>query len=134
MSGERPHGVVEIEPVVRPGRLWAGVLLAPAAWVAQGALGWWFGYEACTPFGIGGARAAVTVLSIVALAMAITGGWIAWTNWGRTTSERHPTQVKAWDRVEFMSAGGVLVSGVFALGIAWAALSAALLHECGGMR
>jgi hypothetical protein len=134
VSSQPPHGVAALEPAVRPRRLWAGVLLAPAAWIAQGALGWWFGYAACTPFGVGSARAGVAVLSIVALAIAVAGGWIAWTNWGRTTDERHPTRVLAWDRVEFMSAGGVLVSGVFALGIVWAALSAVLLHECGGMR
>jgi hypothetical protein len=117
-----------------PGRLWTGVLLAPAAWIAQGSLGWYFGYQACAGLTPPSARVALGVLSIVTLALAVAGLWIAWGNWGQTTSERHIGQVKAMDRVEFMSAGGVLVSTVFAIGIAWAGLSALLLHECGGMR
>lgn len=110
------------------------MLLAPAAWVVQGALGWYFGYEACTSFGVTGARTTLAVISVTALALACSGWFIAWSNWGRTTSERHPTQIDGWDRVEFMSAGGVLVSSVFAIGIVWATLGPALINACGGMR
>ena len=120
--------------VVPPARLWAGVLLAPAAWIAQGSLGWYFGYEACAGLGSGGARIALAILSIVALALALGGGWVAWTNWGRTGDERRVGDIKGRDRVEFMSAGGVLVSGVFTIAIAWAGLSPVLLRVCGGMR
>jgi len=109
-------------------------LLAPAAWIAQGSLGWYFGYEACAGLTTGGARVALAVLSAVALVAGLVGMSIAWSNWGRITPERHPMDIKGWDRVEFMSAGGVLVSGMFTIGIVWAALSPVLLHECGGMR
>jgi hypothetical protein len=115
-------------------RLWAGVLLAPAAWIAQGALGWYFGYEACTTFGVGPARVALVVLSLIALVIAAAGGVIAWTNWGAVSPGRHPGHVHAGNRVEFMAAGGVLVSTMFVIGIGWAALSALLLATCGGMR
>jgi len=115
-------------------RLWTGVLLAPAAWIAQGALGWYLGYEACTTFGIASARVSLIVLSVSALAIALTGGFIAWTNWGRVTEVRHPGHVQASRRVEFMAAGGVLVSTMFVIGIGWATLSALMLDACGGMR
>ena len=134
-AAHRRADVSTVHPAfVPPARLWTGVLLAPAAWIAQGALGWYFGYEACDALTAGGARAAIAALSIVAFALALGGWWVAWMNWGRTTADRHPSNVKGWDRVEFMSAAGVLVSTVFAIGIAWAALSGVLLHECGGMR
>lgn len=131
----RPSDVSTLHAAAIPtARLWSGLLLAPAAWIAQGSLGWYFGYEACTDFGIGGARTSLLVLSLITLACALSGWWLAWTNWGRTVSERHPMRIKAWDRVEYMSAGGVLVSSIFSLGIVWAGLSPLLLHGCGGMR
>ncbi len=134
-AAHRRTDVSTLHPAaVPPGRLWTGVVLAPAAWIAQGALGWYVGYRACAGETTAGARMALSVLTLAALAAALTGLAVAWGNWGRTTPERHVADVKAWDRVEFMSAGGVLVSGVFTIGIAWAGLTAILLHECGGMR
>ena len=123
----------DVREVTAP-RLWAGVLLAPAAWIAQGALGWYLGYEACTTFGVAQARLALMILSLLALGIAVASGLIAWTNWGAVSRERHPGHVHGWNRVEFMAAGGVLVSGVFVIGIGWATLSAVLLDACGGMR
>jgi hypothetical protein len=115
-------------------RLWTGVIAAPAAWIAQGALGWYFGYEACGGWTPAGARIAVAVLSALALVAALAGWSVAWRTWGRVAAERRPFDVTGWDRVEFMSAGGVLVSSIFIIAIVWAALSALLLRECGGMR
>jgi hypothetical protein len=128
------NGVPHERRDVAPTRLWAGVLLAPAAWIAQGSLGWYFGYEACTTFGVGPARVTLIVVSLITLAIAVAGGSIAWTNWGSVSQERHPAHVHGWDRVEFMSAAGVLVSAMFVIGIGWAMLSALLLDSCGGMR
>ena len=135
MTNHRRSDVSTVHPAdIAPARLWTGVLLAPAAWIAQGALGWYFGYEACAGLGAGGARVALEILSAIALVLALVGLSVAWSNWGRTTPERHPMRVKGWDRVEFMSAGGVLVSGIFVIAIVWAGLSGILLHECGGVR
>jgi hypothetical protein len=116
------------------GRLWAGVLIAPVAWIAQGGLGWYFGWASCTVLTIDGARLVIGTISLVALVAALAGLAIAWGNWGHVAVERHVTRVKGRDRVEFMSAGGVLASGMFAIGIAWAGLTSVLLHQCGGMR
>lgn len=131
----RPSDVSTVHAADIPqGRLWAGVLLAPAAWIAQGSLGWYFGYQACDGLTVSGTRAALTVLSLLTLAVALAGWWIAWTSWGATSRERHVLDVKAWDRVEYMAAGGVLVSSIFAVAIVWGSLSAAFLSRCGGMR
>jgi len=134
-AAHRRSDVSTMHPAdVSPRRLWAGVLLAPAAWIAQGSLGWYFGYQACAGLTVPGARVSLTILSAVTLAVAATGGWMAWTCWGQTTAERHPLHITAWDRVEYMAAGGVLVSGIFAIAIMWGGLIAAFINECGGMR
>lgn len=134
-AGHRRSDVSTVHPAnVSQRRLWAGVLLAPAAWIAQGSLGWYFGYAACAGLTAPGARITLTVLSAVTLAIALIGGWTAWSCWGETGVERHPLDIKGWDRVEYMAAGGVLVSGMFAIAIVWGSLTAAFLHECGGMR
>ena len=131
----RPSDVSTRHPAAIPAsRLWTGVLLAPAAWIAHGALGWYFGYEACGGLTAEGARAALGVLFIVAIVLALAGGWIAWSNWGQTTPERHVGHITAWDRVEYMSAGGVLVSGIFTIAIIWNGLIPLFVFHCGGMR
>lgn len=131
----RPSDVSTRHPAnLSAGRLWTGVLLAPAAWIAHGALGWYFGYQACAGMSSGTARVALGILFVVAATLALTGGWIAWNNWGQTTAERHVGDIKAWDRVEYMAAGGVLVSGVFTLAIVWNGLIPLFVFECGGMR
>jgi hypothetical protein len=135
MTGHRPSEISTLHPAdVPPGRLWTGVLLAPAAWITQGSLGWYFGYQACAGLGVAGARTALMVLSLVCLGFALVGGWVAWSSWGLTATERHPLDVKGWDRVEYMAAGGVLISSIFVIGIVWGGLSPVLLNECGGMR
>jgi hypothetical protein len=134
-AGHRRSEVSTVHPAdIPPTRLWAGVLLAPAAWIAQGSLGWYFGYQACVGLTVGGARVALVVLSLVTLAIALAGWWIAWSSWGLTVPERHLFDIKARDRVEYMAAGGVLVSSIFALAIVWGGLSPLFLNECGGMR
>lgn len=131
----RRSDVSTVHPAdIPPRRLWAGVLLAPATWIAHGALGWYFGYAACGGLTAGGARTALWILFVVALVLALTGGWIAWGNWGRTTPERHIADVKGWDRVEYMSAGGVLISGIFTIAIIWNGLIPLFVGQCGGMR
>jgi hypothetical protein len=119
---------------IPPGRLWTGVLLAPAAWIAHGALGWYFGYEACGGLTASGARAVLGILFVIAIVLALAGGWIAWGNWGHTTSERHVGHIKGRDRLEYMSAGGVLVSGIFTIAIIWNGLIPLFIFHCGGMR
>ncbi len=136
MTGEhRRSDVSAVHPADVPEwRLWAGVLLAPAAWIAQGSLGWYFGYEACGGLTIPVARTVLTILSLIALSVAMAGGLIAWSSWGRVVPERHPGDIKGSDRVEYMAAGGVLVSSVFAIAIVWGGLTAAFVNACGGMR
>jgi hypothetical protein len=127
------HTAHEREPVP-PGRLWYGVFAAPAAWIAQGAFGWLAGSRICTSMTVGAVRTTVALLSIGMLVIAISGLVVAHGNWKRSSDAPHPTAVSGWDRVEFMSAAGVLLGVMFIIAIVWAGLGSALLDRCGGMR
>jgi len=116
---------------VPEGRLWFGVLVAPAAWIAQGALGWFFGYRVCTSMSIAAVRTTLGVISVLAIAMTIAGLITGVMNWRQTDGD---VGVEAWDRVAFMSLAGVFVSASFLVASIWAGLTPVLLSSCGGMR
>ena len=110
------------------------MLVAPAAWIAQGALGWYWGYTACTTLTPSGARATLAVLTIAALVASVTGLAIAWTNWGRITRERHVTEVNAWDRVEFMAQAAFYGGVILLVNIVMFGLAPLIIASCQGAR
>jgi len=112
-------------------RLWFGILAAPVAWVAQGALGWFFGYRVCTSMSIAAVRTTLGVISVLAIAITVAGLMTGWRNWRQTDGD---VGIEAWDRVAFMSLAGVFVSASFLVGSIWAGLTPVLLNSCGGMR
>jgi len=112
-------------------RLWFPILVAPAAWIAQGGLGWFFGYRVCTSMSIVTVRSVLGVISVLAVATTLAGLFTAWRSWQQSDG---PAGVDAWDRVAFMSLAGVVVSASFLLGSIWAGLTPVFLGSCGGMR
>ncbi|MGE3958373.1 MAG: hypothetical protein AB7H96_16800 [Vicinamibacterales bacterium] len=116
---------------VHTGRLWFGLLAAPAAWVAQGALGWFFGERICTAMSVGTVRLVIGAVSIAALAIVGAALLTGWRSWQASTDR---TGIEGWDRVTFMAMGGVLVSASFLVGTLWAGLSPMFIDACGGMR
>jgi hypothetical protein len=124
-------GHAEHHREVSEARLWFGVLAAPAAWIAQGALGWFFGYTVCTSMSLPSVRVVLAVISIAAIAVTVAGLFTAWRNWEQS---RGPAGLEAWDRVAFMSIAGILVSCSFVAGTVWAGLTPVMLDSCGGMR
>lgn len=114
-----------------PSRLWFGLLAAPFAWTAQGALGWFFGGRICTSMSIPSVRLAIALVSLAAAALAAWGLLTAWRSW-RQTGDRGTFEAR--DRVAFMSMAGIFVSGSFLLGTLWAGLTPLLIDSCGGMR
>lgn len=119
-----------MRPYIEPRRLWFGLLAAPFAWSVQGLLGWFFGARICTQMSIGSVRTIVGLIGIVALAVAVGGLLVGIGNWRVAVREERVAE----DRVEFMSLGGVLVSGAFVLGTFWGALNAVFINVCGGAR
>jgi hypothetical protein len=116
---------------VPEGRLWFGILAAPAAWIAQGALGWFFGYRVCTSMSIASVRTTLSIISLLAIGMTLAGLITGWRNYRQFDGD---IGVEAWDRVAFMSLAGVFVSAAFLVGSIWAGLTPVLLDSCGGMR
>jgi len=114
--------------------LWFGLVAAPLAWTTQGLLGWFFGARVCASMTPGSVRVTLGIISLIALAIAIAGIGAGLRNWRRASDAPHPVHAEAWDRVEFMALGGVLVSSAFTLGIFWAGLSSAFLFTCGRVR
>lgn len=114
--------------------LWFGLLAAPLAWTFQGLLGWWAGERICTDLSITGVRILVAIVSLLALIVALAGVAVAFRAWNAASSAPHVVHAEAWDRVEFMALGGLLVSSAFTLGIFWAGLPAVMLSACGHVR
>ncbi len=115
---------------IAPGRLWFGLLAAPAAWSVQGLLGWFFGARICTEMSIGGVRTVVGLIGIAAIAVSVVALAVGIGNWRTATAETDAAE----NRIEFMSLGGVLVSGAFILATFWATLNAVFISVCGGVR
>ena len=113
-----------------PRRLWSGILLAPAAWVLEGLFGWAVGARICTSLSIASVRLIIGGFSVLMLAAAAAGLWIAVGSWREATGD---AQIPS-DRVEFMALAGVFVSTSFVIAVFWSGLSAAVLNVCGRMR
>ena len=132
-----PHRRFEISsapPAAPPAsRLWTPLIAGPAAWIAQGLLGWYVGSLPCGSMSTGAARVALGAISIGALVIAVAGLLIARTNW-LSASPEPLNALNASDRVQFISTIGLLTCAVFIVGIVWAGLTSVFLHDCGRMR
>lgn len=117
--------------------VWFAIVAGPVAWALQLLVGWWIEAWSCTPtsvqtwspdtgrwlqFGVGLVCLAVT---LAALAAGIAA-------WRRSANTGTLTRTTA--RPDFMAATAVLVSGVFALAIAWSGLAALMLPTCATVR
>lgn len=112
-------------------RLWSAILVAPAAWAAQGGLGWFYGERVCTSMSVESVRLVVGGVGLLAVVAAIWALLVAWSNW-RDSDANQP--LDAGDRITFMSLCGLVVSASFVVGTAWAGVAPLLIDRCGGMR
>jgi len=125
------------QPRVPGARLWAGVLLAPAAWTVAELLGYVLVARACDGGSASIAARAGVTQDIVAIGLGIVaaiGLVIAVGNWQRvrdTTSNGEPA---AWGRAEFMALAGVVASALFLLGIVFFALPPLFGNACNQVR
>lgn len=120
-----------------PRRLAAGLLVAPAAWTVNELLGWYISAQACAggdaAWGLlrpGGVRAAITLVGVVALAVAAGGAMTAGRSWRRLSPDRRLVSVQAFDSREFLAVAGLIVSAAFAAGIVLFTLPALLVGVC----
>jgi hypothetical protein len=102
--------------VSRPGALWAGWLLAPAAWLAHLSLSYALAPLACRH----GSLVVLHLLTAAMLAAALAGAWLARRNRRRGDDGRS----------EFLGAAGMWLSLLFAAVIAVQGLPPALPGAC----
>ena len=127
-------------PPVANARLWAGVLLAPAAWSVAELLGYVLVARACDREpGAGIAHAGITqdVVAVVLGVIAIIGLVIAVGNLrtiGDVGDREMPGVPTVQGRARFMALAGVVMSSLFVLGIVFFALPPLLVNWCNQIR
>ena len=126
------------QPPVASSRLWAGVVIAPAAWSVSELLGYWLAARACDRGSASTAANAGVVQDVLAVVLglvAVTGLVIAVGNWRRVRESSGSTGgPAAWGRAEFMALGGTVASALFVLGIILFALPPLLVNACDQVR
>jgi len=125
-----PHHLTE-------SRLWYGFTAAPAMWVIQELLGVIISAQNCpanlpgwSEIGGTGIKVLLALISLGLLAIAVSGGIVAYGNWRRLAGSRDPVHADGITREVFMSVGGILVSTAVVAGILWAGLPSLILNQC----
>ena len=132
---------VESAPV-RASRLWAGVLLAPAAWLVAELAGYYLAARSCEPVtggvpmpGTVAPRVVQAVLAGVLALVAVAGLVLAIGN--RRALEPHAsasTGGTVRGRAHFMAMAGVIASALFLLGIVLFGLPPFFVNACSQVR
>jgi hypothetical protein len=117
-------------------RLWIGVLAAPLAWVAAEGVGYVTSARLCeAPVGIlqsaNPARVVNVIICGICLLVALAGLVVAIDNYRRM---RTGAANVPFGRAEFLSAGGVFTSVVFASAIILFAIPALVVNVCNHVR
>lgn len=131
---------------IRESLLWLGLFGAPVLWSLQLLANYAAIAHGCSPapdghaaLSVGGLRAAVWMVTVVAAAGAAAAGLAAWRAWQRTKGERAAPNAEAHEslreigegRTRFMAFLGLLSSGLFLIAVLFSALSLVLVPGCG---
>ena len=106
--------------------LWAGILIAPAAFAANLQLGYLLVHPAC----LRNDMTPLHVMQILCLAAAVGGGLIAWRALRRARAGVSGEAGGPGDRSRFLARLGVWTSALFALVIVTQAVPSFVLHQC----
>jgi len=131
----------DLRPDAPPPRLWFAVLGAPAAWAAQGLLGWLVALGACghqgdastpwlSPSGLRGVEIVISAVALIVAASALSFGLKAW----HRSGNRVGAPVQASAPYDFLASIAVLGGVAFLLGIVWGTLPIFMLSVCEAMR
>lgn len=131
-------------------RLWAGLLLAPGAWLVAEMAGYYMASRSCElgapglPLGSFAApRVAHVVLVMLMLVAAVTGLTLAVGSWRALYGGRAPHEEREREdrtappelgRARFMALAGVLVSVLFTGGLVLFGISAFVVNACSQAR
>ena len=136
---------------VAPAALWFGIFGGPAAWTIQTLVDLPLASHACFPRleplarpVLHGMQGIVLVVSLLAVAVSIAAGLVAWRSWSRTRAEQQEGAGKGSDhdhpsalletgegRTRFMALCGVLTSIVFVVVTAAQLATVMLVAPCG---
>lgn len=119
------------------GWAWFGMSAAPTAWLVQEAVCYAVVAQACYPGfapretpAFGGWLIPVMGVTVLAAAAAIAGGLTAWRHFGEG-SDGHGAFLPGEVQQKFLAFAGLLLSGVFLLGIFVNLAAVVLLPACG---
>lgn len=141
---EAPSENYEPDRRAGPGvvRLFAGMVIAPFAWALQVLIGYSVAAHACFPTDIsldapvwGNLRAIVGATSVLLWILLGIGCGVAWWNWRATRPQSNvgAGQIiqKGTGRPRFMALCGVIVSGLFAIALAFTSVGIFWVPSCG---
>jgi hypothetical protein len=122
--------------------LWFGLFGAPVIWSIQLMLNYALVAHACYPASeplsapvFGGLRTTVLATSAVALVIALAAGATAWQSWRATRQEHRGGEEALLEvgegRTRFMALAGMLVSGLFLLGVIMNSIPLFIMQPCG---
>jgi hypothetical protein len=116
------------ETFSRPGgilALWAGLLVAPVAWLTQMQVAYMVVTLDCSA-----GTAPLHVTTVVALVAAAAGGYVAWLEWRRAGPAWPGEGAGAVSRSRFMAALGLLTSAMFFVVILAQGVATFILDPC----
>jgi hypothetical protein len=136
VPSERPDATVP----VGLGRLWFGVLAAPAAWLLMEIVGYYLAARSCEPgtggvplTGVSNLRTTHVILDVIALVVASIGLLTAVRSW-RALPQPRGEATAARGRAHFMAFLGVLTSVLFLGGLVLFGVPAFLVNVCSQAR
>lgn len=109
--------------------LWFAVLAGPVAWTIGLNLDYSLVRVAC----VRETMLLLHLVTLVTLALAAAGGWVAWREWGRAGAELPGEEGGTLPRSRFMSVLGLLGSAFFALVIVAQWIGKLFLNPCMGV-
>ncbi len=125
---------------VSVGRLWFGIVAAPAAWALAELAGYVLVARGCASRHAGGARYATPPaltaflgLAILCLLLAIAGLLVARANWRRLDRSSAPSgaaETTAMGRARFLARSGTIAGALFVLGLLLMVILPPLLQPC----
>jgi hypothetical protein len=122
-------------------RLWAGLLLAPGAWLFAEIVGYYMASRSCEPGrpglpleGFSEPRVAHVVLVVLMLVASLSGLALATGSWRALSARREARPAPEIGRARFMALAGVLVSVLFTGGLVLFGISAFVVNACSQAR
>jgi hypothetical protein len=128
---------------IGPWAMWFCILGAPVAWSLQQLINAPLFAHGCYPKDMpvaepiwGDTGTIAMAVELIAIAICIVAGLVAWRNWRRTRSEKegsgHHLMASGDGRTRFMAMVGIICSGLFLLAVAFAIGLLLMIPPCNG--